>query len=48
MLKTNNIGISLFRLVKLLIALIVFYKISFLLIPFSFKKIILYTRRNSI
>ena len=48
MLKTSNIGTSLFRLAELLIALIAIYKISFLLIPFSFKEIILYIRRNSI
>ena len=37
-----------FKLAELLIALITIYKISFLLIPFSFKEIILYTRHNGI
>ena len=40
--KTNNIDISLFRLIELLIALIALYKVSSLLIPSSFKEIILY------
>ena len=38
MLKTSNIGISLSRLVELLIALIVIYKVSSLLVLFSSKK----------
>ena len=42
MLKTNNIGISLFKLAELLIALTAIYKVSSLLIPFSSKEIILY------
>ena len=40
--KTNNIGISLFGPVKLLIALTAIYKVSSLLVPFSYKEIILY------
>ena len=48
MLKTNNIGISLSELVKLLTALIVIYKVSFLLAPFSSEEIILYTQYNGI
>jgi hypothetical protein len=47
-LKTNNTGISLFKPVKLLIVLIVIYKVSSLLTPFSFKEIILYTQYNGI
>ena len=46
--KTNNIGISPSGLAELLIALTAIYKVSSLLVPFSFKEIILYTRRNSI
>ena len=46
--KTNNIGISLFRLVELLIALTAIYKVSSLLTPFSFKEIILYIWCNGI
>jgi len=41
-LKTSNIGISLFRLAKLLIALIAIYKVSSLLVSSSSKEIILY------
>jgi len=41
-------GISLSRLAELLIALIAIYKVSSLLVFFSFKEIILYIRRNSI
>ena len=48
MLKTNSIGISLFRLAELLIALTAIYKVSSLLAPFSFKDITLYIWRNSI
>ena len=36
--KINNIGISLSKPVKLLIALTAIYKVSSLLIPFSSKK----------
>ena len=46
--KTNNIGTSPSRLMELLIALTVIYKISFLLASSNFKEIILYMRRNSI
>ena len=42
MLKINNIDISLSKLVELLTALTAIYKISSLLVPFSFKEIILY------
>ena len=48
MLKTNNIGISLSGLAELLIALTAICKVSSLLVPFSFKEIILYMWRNSI
>ena len=48
MLKTSNIDISLSGPAELLIALIAFYKVSFLLAPFNFKEIILYIQRNGI
>ena len=41
MLKTSSVGISLSRLGELLIALIAIYKVSSLLVSFSFKEIIL-------
>ena len=47
MLKTSNIGISLSRLAESLTALIAIYKVSSLLVPFSFEEIILYTQYNS-
>jgi len=46
--KTSNIGMSLSRLVELLIALTAIYKVSSLLVFSSSKEIILYTRRNSV
>ena len=39
---------SLFGLAELLIALTAIYKVSFLLAPFNFEKIILYAQCNSI
>ena len=46
--KTNNIGMSLSRLVELLIALTAIYKVSSLLTSFNFKEIISYTQYNGI
>ena len=48
MLKTSNIDISLSGPAELLIALTAIYKVSFLLIPFNFKKTILYIQYNNI
>ena len=41
--KTSNIGISPSGLTELLTALTAIYKVSSLLVPFSFKEIISYT-----
>jgi hypothetical protein len=47
-LKTSNIGTSLFRLIELLTALIAIYKVSSSLTLFSSEEIILYMRYSGI
>jgi hypothetical protein len=47
-LKTSNIGISLFKPVELLIALTAIYKVSSSLTPFNSKEIISYTQYSGI